>query len=238
MTNDDGFGAPGLAALFAAVRQLGTVHVVAPMAEQSGCSHRLTLRRGLAVHRRHHELYGSCFVLDGTPADCVRLALAELIAEPIDLVVAGINLGANAGVDTYYSGTIAAAREGAIQGVHSISVSQAVRNGVETNWEATSKVAATLIRQLADEPLPGPGFWSVNFPAPLPAEPLRAVHRVPLAQAKMPATFDRLGHPSDGVLEFVSGAYYWDRAVDGACDYGVIRDGGIAVTAIPLFGKF
>ena len=238
ITNDDGYDAPGLVALYRAVRALGTVHVVAPMEEQSGCSHRLTLRGSLHVERRTHELFGVAFAVEGTPADCVRLAAAQLVPGSIDLVVAGINRGANAGVDTYYSGTIAAAREGALQRISSISVSQAVRQGVELDWEATSHVAQLLIPKLAAEDLPGPGFWSLNLPAPLPEDLEGSVQRVPVASAPMPVKFDRLGDGQGARLEYVAGSWYWDRQVDGACDYAVIRDGGIAITAIPLFGRF
>lgn len=238
VTNDDGYDAPGLVALYRAVRALGTVHVVAPMEEQSGCSHRLTLRGSLHVERRTHELFGVAFAVEGTPADCVRLAAAQLVPGSIDLVVAGINRGANAGVDTYYSGTIAAAREGALQRIRSISVSQAVRQGVELDWEATSHAAQLLIPELAAEELPGPGFWSLNLPAPLPKNLEASVQRVPVASAPMPVEFDRLGDGQGDRVEYVAGSWYWDREVDGACDYAVIRDGGIAVTAIPLFGQF
>ena len=238
ITNDDGFDAPGLVALYHAVRALGTVHVVAPREEQSGCSHRLTLRGSLSVERRTHDSFGEGFAVDGTPADCVRLAAAQLVPEPLDLVVAGINRGANAGVDTYYSGTIAAAREGALQRIHAISVSQSVRQGVELDWEATSQAAALLIPKLAAEELPGPGFWSVNLPAPLPDDLEASVRRVPVASAPMPVEFNRQGDGRGEHLEFKAGSWYWDREVDGPCDYAVIRDGGIAVTAIPLFGRF
>ena len=238
ITNDDGFDAPGLVALYRAVRALGTVHVVAPQQEQSGCSHRLTLRGSLRVERRTHELFGDAFAVDGTPADCVRLAVAQLVSDPIDLVVAGINRGANAGVDTYYSGTIAAAREGALQQIHAISVSQAVRQGVELDWEATSRAAERLIPKLAAEELPGPGFWSVNLPAPLPDDVEASVQRVPVASAAMPVEFNQQGDGQGDQLEYMAGSWYWDRNVDGPCDYAVIRDGGVAVTAIPLFGRF
>lgn len=238
LTNDDGYDALGLRAAFQAVKDLGSVHVVAPSRERSACSHTITLRGPIRVERRKHPLYGVSFAVDGTPADCVRLAFSALIERPIDLVVSGINHGANAGVDAFYSGTVAGAREATILGISAIALSQAVRAEVEVNWQATSEVSAALVRELAEERLPGPGFWSVNYPAPIPANPLTRVRRVPPADHPMPMTFDRSESADGETLEFGYGVSYWLREVSGPNDYAVIRDGDIAVTAVPLFGKF
>lgn len=237
LTNDDGYTAPGLRAAFEAVRDLGTVHVVAPSTECSACSHTITLRRTIRVERFVDDLFGTAYSADGSPADCVRLAIAELIEEPIDLVVSGINRGANAGVDTFYSGTIAAAREAAFLGIKAIAVSQAIRKDVELDWKAATDVARRLIKELAAESLPGPGFFSVNLPAPVPREALQQVHRVPVALHPTPLAFDR-SRDGDGHLMFTYGAPYWSRDVNGATDYTVVRDGGIAISAVPLLGKF
>jgi len=238
LTNDDGCDAPGLEAAFRALSGLGRVHVVAPAHEHSGCSHTLTLRRNIAVHRRSHAEFGTVFAVDGTPADCVRLALAELVTEPISLVISGINRGANAGVDHYYSGTVAAAREGAFFGIRSMAISQAVRRELEINWKETGRVARFVLDLLLNEPLPGPGFWSVNLPAPLPSEPAPSIHRVPIAVEAIPNAFTR--HERDGgdLVEFGYGASYWDRPVSEPTDFSVLRDGGIAVSAVPLFVPF
>jgi 5'-nucleotidase len=184
-----------------------------------------------------HERFGTLYAVDGTPADCVRLGVAALIEKPIDLVVAGINAGANAGVDTYYSGTIAGAREAAILGIRAIAVSQALRADVTTDWSAAREVTAALIKELLEEPLPGPGFWSINLPAPIPPDALDHIHRVPIASHPMPMKFDQ-AERHDGRMEFAYGASYWLREVSAPSDYSVIRDGGISVTAIPLFGRF
>lgn len=237
LTNDDGLNASGLRAAFDALSPLGEVVVVAPGSERSSCSHAITVGRPITVRPVRHEVFGEAFAVDGTPADCVRLAKAALLPQPIDLVVSGINQGANAGVDTYYSGTIAAAREAAILGLQAIAVSQARRAGLPTDWPAASKVTGPLIKQLITETLPGPGFWSVNLPVPVPPDVDNRVHRVPTASHAMPMQFDRT-EQDDGRMEFAYGASYWLREVAGPSDYSVIRDGGVAVTAIPLFGRF
>lgn len=237
LTNDDGYDAPGLVSAFNALKPLGTIHVVAPVVECSACSHTITLRRSMTVERRRHELFGEAFAVSGSPADCVRLAIAELIEEPIDLVVSGINRGANAGVDTYYSGTVAAAREAAFLGLKAIAVSQAIREDVEIDWNVATQTARGLARQLAAEPLPGPGFWNVNFPSPLTPDACDRVQRVPVAAHPVPLAFDRT-EDGNGNASFTYQSPYWSRDAGGTTDYTVIRDGGIAVSAIPVPGKF
>lgn len=238
LTNDDGCDAPGLLAGFRALGDFGTVHVVAPISERSACSHAITLKRPISVERREHEEFGVVFAVDGTPADCVRLAFARLIDDPIDLVISGINRGANAGVDTFYSGTIAGAREAAILGINAISVSHAVRSEVPIDWTRAAEVTASLIRELTRERLPGPGFWSVNLPSPIPEDAASRVRRVPVAAHPMPMKFDRSDDGDGRVMEFGYGASYWLRDASGPNDYNTIREGDIAVTAIPLFGRF
>jgi 5'-nucleotidase len=238
LTNDDGHDAPGLATAFDALSGLGTVHIVAPRAERSACSHTISLSGPISVERITHERFGTVYAVDGTPADCVRLAMAELLEGPIGLVVAGINRGANAGVDIFYSGTIAGAREAAILGIPAIAVSQALRPDVETDWPSAGAAAGELVRDLLKEPLPGPGFWSINLPAPIPSDPQRHVQRVPVALDPVPLVFERSGLSDGRMMEFAYGRAYWVRDVSEPTDYSVVRDGGIAVSAIPLYGRF
>jgi len=238
LTNDDGIDAPGLRAAYDAICDLATVHVVAPSSERSACSHTITLRRPITVERVEHDHFGSSFSVDGTPADCVRLAFGALFEKPIHLVVSGINQGANAGVDTFYSGTVAGAREAAILGAHAIAFSQALRREVKVDWPRARATTRWLAEELLEESLPGPGFWNVNFPAPIPNDPAAHVRRVPVASHPMPMTFDRKEHDDGRILQFGYGASYWLREVTGPSDYSVIRDGKIAVTGIPLYGRF
>jgi 5'-nucleotidase len=238
LTNDDGCDAPGLASAFDALAELGTVHIVAPKAEQSACSHTISLYRPITVEAMTRERFGRIHSVDGTPADCVRLAVAKLLDGPIDLVVAGINLGANAGVDTFYSGTIAGAREAAMLGIPAIAVSQAVRSKVETDWAAASRVTADLVRELHREALPGPGFWSINLPAPIPPEPHKHVHRVPIATEPVLPGFEHIDSVDGRVQRFGYERGYWGREVSEPTDYSVVRAGGIAVSPVPLWGSF
>jgi 5'-nucleotidase len=239
ITNDDGYDAEGLVAAYRAIRSLGTVHVVAPITQRSACSHKITLSGPITVRKIGLEALGKeIYAVDGTPADCVRLAAEELIAEPIDLVISGINAGANAGVDTFYSGTIAGAREGAILSIRSIAISQAVRRPTPIDWGRTTEAATLLLEKLAFEELPGPGFLSVNLPARIPENIADNVHRVPVALDPMPMKFARRALDAGSLLEFDYGQNYWHRNTASPTDYSVVRDGGISIAAIPLVGRF
>ncbi len=237
LTNDDGYDAAGLQAAYEGLSALGRVHVVVPQSERSACSHTIALRGPITVQRRTHAVYGASHAVDGSPADCVRVAVGALIPGRIDLCVSGINHGANAGVDTFYSGTVAGAREAAILGIRAIALSQARRGQTDIDWKSAGALTRLLTEELMKEPLPGPGFWNVNFPMPIPQEPSKHMRRVPVALHPMPMSFDRRSG-DDGVLHFDFGSSYWQRESTDACDYSVLREGGIPISAIPLQGRF
>jgi len=125
VTNDDGILAPGLAALHAAVADMGEVQIVAPASPQSAAGHGITVTGPLATERVHvsNRFWGVCVA--GRPADCVKLAMHELMDAPAELVLSGINPGANVGVNVLYSGTVAAAAEGAMLGARAVAFSMA-----------------------------------------------------------------------------------------------------------------
>lgn len=238
LTNDDGYEAPGIQAAFEAVSGLGTVHVVAPRRQCSACSHQITLRRPITAERSIDDRMGPIWIVDGTPADCVRLGIAELVPSPIDLVVAGINSGANCGVDVYYSGTVAAAREGAIASLRSIALSHATNGEVDVDWSAAANICAAIIRNLMGEALAGKGFWSVNLPVRLTSDAADRIQRVPVSPQPTPMQFERTEHHDGKTLEFNYDGPYWSRETTGRCDYDVVRNGGISISTLPLFAEF
>ena len=142
VTNDDGVHAPGIKALAGALAQLGEVHVVAPDREVSACAQSLTLKHPLRAEKIQEQVYS----VDGTPADCVNLALVKLLPRRPDLVVSGINRGANLGEDVFYSGTVGGAREGTFFRVPSIAVSLAVRT--ESDFTQAAAVSVKLARMV------------------------------------------------------------------------------------------
>ena len=159
VTNDDGWDAPGLAALKALAERLGEVYVVAPREPHSGTGHRVTTDSPLVLA----ETAPRDFTLTGTPADCVRVAISTLFPQ-IDCVLAGINRGGNLGADIFMSGTVAAAREAALLGRPGIAISQYLRKGPLLDWQRSGELALPVIQELVAAPRIGRGYWNVNLP--------------------------------------------------------------------------
>ena len=161
LTNDDGIDEPGLATLERLCGPLGETIVVAPATAQSGISHQLTEHEELRVEQRGPNR----FAVYGTPADCARLALREL-ARDASWLIAGINAGANLGMDTYVSGTVAAAREATIHSCPALALSQYQRRFASIDWERCERRASSVLRRVLEH-APGRGaFWNANLPHP------------------------------------------------------------------------
>ena len=158
LSNDDGYFAPGLAVLADAVRQIAHIDVVAPERDRSGASNSLTLSRPLRLQRTANGFY----YVDGTPTDCVHLAITGLLTQEPDIVVAGINHGANLGDDVIYSGTVAAAMEGRFLGLPAIAVSLVGKQG--THFATAARVVLELLDKLKSHPLPADTILNVNVP--------------------------------------------------------------------------
>ena len=159
VTNDDGWDAPGLAALKTLAGKFGEVFVLAPKDPHSYAGHRVTTDCPLVLA----ETGAQEFTLTGTPADCVRVAVTTLFPD-IDWVLAGINRGGNLGADLFTSGTVAAVREAALLGRPGIAVSQYIRRGVALDWERSGELALPVIAQLMAEGCPSKEYWNVNLP--------------------------------------------------------------------------
>jgi 5'-nucleotidase len=159
VTNDDGHFSPGIHALARALAPLGEVTIVAPAAEASAVGHALTLRRPLRLERIDKRVYS----VDGTPTDCVNIAIDEVLEGKPDLVVSGINKGLNIGDDVTYSGTVAGALEGALLGYQAIAVSLQFTHA-KWDFRPAARVAAALAKGLLKKPLPGRTFLNINVP--------------------------------------------------------------------------
>jgi 5'-nucleotidase len=158
VSNDDGYFAPGISVLAEALARCAEVTVVAPERDRSGASNSLTLDRPLSVRRAAN---GYIYV-NGTPTDCVHLAVTGLLEELPDVVVSGINYGANMGDDTIYSGTVAAATEGFLLGIPSIAISLVAEGG--GHFETAARIACELVQRFAERPLDQPMLLNVNVP--------------------------------------------------------------------------
>lgn len=158
LSNDDGYFAPGLAALAAALQNQGQIEVVAPERDRSGASNSLTLDRPLSLKRAPSGFH----YVNGTPTDCVHLAVTGMLATPPDWVFSGINHGANMGDDTIYSGTVAAATEAYLLGIPAVAISLVKRSG--GHFDTAAQVALDLVERLRREPIRGAVLLNVNVP--------------------------------------------------------------------------
>ena len=164
VSNDDGYFAPGITLLAEALRQMGEVTVVAPERDRSGASNSLTLDRPLTVRRAPNGY----FSVNGTPTDCVHIAVTGLLDFTPDLIVSGVNLGANMGDDTIYSGTVAAAAEGYLLGIPSVAIS--LTSKVGEHFESAIGIALQIVERLRRSPIKEPLLLNVNVPDVEPAK--------------------------------------------------------------------
>jgi 5'-nucleotidase len=223
LTNDDGIDAPGLGALLTAARSLGEPVVVAPTIAHSGCSHRVTTDGPIRVERRPAGL-----AVEGTPADCVRIALHDIVPDAA-WVLSGINAGGNLGADVWHSGTVAAVREAVLHGWPGVAVSHYKKKGMAFDWERAAGWTLLVLRELLALPREEGVFWNVNLPHVEVGAPDPEVIYCPLDPAPLPLTFRR-----DGDLWHYVGDYHSRRRAPGA-DVDVCFRGRIAVTRLRLF---
>ena len=225
LTNDDGVEAPGLAALREATRGLVGCRVMAPLGPQSGCGHVVTNHRPIAVVERPDGQLS----VDGTPADCVRLAIHRL--GDVAWVLSGINAGGNLGADLHHSGTVAAVREAAIHGIPGIAVSHYIARGRAIDWDRAARWTAALLPDLMARP-PEPGtFWNVNLPHPEPGGPEPDVVYCPVDTSPLPLAF----REEPGGLVYCGD--YQRRARRPSSDVDVCFGGRIAVSKVHVMAS-
>jgi 5'-nucleotidase len=226
ISNDDGYFAPGIMAMAEALRPMVDVTVVAPERDRSGASNSLTLDRPLSIRRSENGF----FCVNGTPTDCVHLAVTGFLDFQPDIVVSGINLGQNMGDDTLYSGTVAAAMEGFLLGIPSIAMSLASRDAAFLPTAA--RVIADLVARFKAEPPRQPVLLNVNVP-PRPYESLGAFEVTRLGKR----------HKAEPVIKTVSPrneTVYWVGAAGPAADAGpgtdfyALAQGRVAITPLQI----
>jgi 5'-nucleotidase len=206
VSNDDGYFSPGIALLAEQLATLGKVTVVAPERDRSGASNSLTLDRPLSVRRAANGF----FFVNGTPTDCVHLAVTGLLDFQPDMVVSGINLGANMGDDTIYSGTVAAATEGFLLGIPSLAVSLAGKEA--RHLESAATVARQLVERFGRTPFGQPVLLNVNVPD-VSAESLGALEVTRLGRRHKAEPVEKTRTPRGETA-------YWIGAAGGAADAG------------------
>jgi len=204
LTNDDGIDAPGLGALYRAIRSLGEVHVIAPSKVQSATSHAVTFHRPVAVRPQRvtcpttGESFEG-FAVAGRPADCVKIGLAHLVKQPVDLVISGMNSGANVGINTIYSGTVAAAREAAFIGTPAIAVSLHIGDRKHIQWDVAAGHARRVIDQIVAAPLARHTLLNLNIPI-LDVHQPRGLKVVPVSTSPIIDTYHHTRDAEGGSL--------------------------------------
>ena len=224
LSNDDGYFSPGIARLAEVLADVAEITVVAPERDRSGASNSLTLDRPLSVKRAAN---GFLFV-NGTPTDCVHLAVTGLLDHLPDMVVSGINLGANMGDDTIYSGTVAAATEGYLLGIPALSVSLASKVG--RHFDTAARVSLEMVERLQRVPVSGPVLLNINVPD-LAYDQLRGIEVTRLGKR----------HKAEPVIKEVNPrqeTVYWVGPAGGAQDAGAGTDfnavAALRVSVTPL----
>jgi 5'-nucleotidase len=231
LTNDDGIYAPGLRALLPELRKLGEVIVVAPATEQSAVGHSVTLTTPLVVQEvLDEERRAMGWAVEGRPADCVKLALRELLPRPPDLIVSGLNAGSNAGINVLYSGTVAAAIEGAFFRRTSIACSLEYTKLKPLDFPRGADLARRVIEQILAQGPPEGTLFNINIPSP-ERGPIRGIRAVPQNVAAYVETYDRRIDPRGRM-------YFWTNP-DYRCpdphpdsDVTALAEGWITVTPL------
>lgn len=226
VTNDDGIASPGIHAVAAALRTLGDVWIVAPDRERTAVGHAVTLHKPLRISKMAPRV----FMVNGTPVDCVNLALVKILPGPPALIVSGINRGVNLGDDVMYSGTVSGALEGTILGIPSVAVSQ---EGEETfRFEVGARYAARVAAQVLQHGLPAETILNVNIPD-VPLRAIRGVKVTCLSRRRFNNPIVEKVDPRGRKYYWIAGTRQsWSRQQDA--DHEALERGMVSVTPIHL----
>jgi len=226
VSNDDGYLATGIQVLAEALSAVATVTVVAPDRNRSGASNSLTLDRPLRINQPSEKVY----CVEGTPTDSVHAAITGLLDQPADMVISGINEGANLGDDVLYSGTVAAAMEGRFLGLPAIAVSLVLGEG--RHYETAARVVTELLDRMQSEPLPADTILNVNVPD-LPYEELAGFEATRLGHRKRAEALIRDTDPRGRPLFWIGPAGTEEDAGPGT-DFHAVRRGKVSITPLQV----
>ena len=226
LSNDDGYFAPGLECLARQLATIAEVTVVAPERDRSGASNSLTLDRPLRLRRAANGFH----YVNGTPTDCVHLAVTGMLDQQPDMVVSGINSGANMGDDTIYSGTVAAATEGFLLGIPAIAISLTGHNLV--NYETAARVAASLVQRFAAQTHTHPWLLNVNVPD-VPFDALQGYEVTRLGKRHKAEPVVKASDPHGGAVYWVGAAGKAQDAGEGT-DFHAISQQRVSITPLQI----
>jgi 5'-nucleotidase len=230
LTNDDGIYAKGLSALYHELSKDADCLIVAPEVEQSAVGHAITVFRPLMVRPARKDGNFLGYAVAGTPADCVKIGIRELSDRPVDLVVSGINRGANVGINVIYSGTVSAATEGAIMGVPSMAVSLDSFDGnadFSVAAKFARKIAAFMVKEHPLKHVP----MNINVPA-LPETEIKGVVVTRQGRARLIESYERRVDPRENIYYWLTGETKLSAHEDPHSDACVLRQGMITITPV------
>ena len=226
LSNDDGYFSPGIEHLARTLSAIADITVVAPERDRSGASNSLTLDRPLSLKQSANGFY----YVNGTPTDCVHLAVTGMLDEVPDMVVSGINNGANMGDDTIYSGTVAAATEGYLLGVPSVAVSLCSKAGA--HYETAARVALEVVEMIRRRQSGDPVLLNVNVPD-VPYEALRGTMVTRLGKRHKAESVVRMVTPRNETVYWVGAAGEAQDAGEGT-DFHAVSDGRVSITPLQV----
>ena len=226
LSNDDGYFAPGILALAEALDGLGEIVVVAPEQNRSGASNSLTLDRPVSLKQAANGFY----FVNGTPTDCVHLAVTGMLDYLPDIIVSGINHGANMGDDTIYSGTVAAATEGFLLGIPSIAISLTSFEG--NHFDTAGRIARELVERFLSDPIREPVLLNVNVPD-IPYDDLGGTEVTRLGRRHKAEPVVRMRSPRNDTVYWVGAAGAAAEAGPGT-DFNAIERGSVSITPLQV----
>ncbi len=227
ISNDDGIHAPGITALIEVAKEFGDVTIVAPDSAQSGMGHAISIGKPLRIYQESMPFKLTGYAVSGTPADCVKIATGVLMDRDPDIILSGINHGENSSVSSIYSGTLSAAREGALQGIPSIGFSLC-NYSHEAEMATAKEIVKIVLKEALDRPLPGGDLLNVNIPD-LPLNELKGIKISRQAMGRWVEEFDERTDPYGRKYYWLTGNFaLTDRGED--TDIFALRHGYVSVT--------
>lgn len=228
LTNDDGIAAPGLNALYNVISKFYPVEIVAPESEQSAVGHAITIYNPLRVKKIFHGDNFFGYAVNGTPADCVKIAVKAILKKPPRLLISGINLGANIGTNLIYSGTVSAATEATIFNIPSFAISLTTR--IEPDFSFAAEFALKTAQLIFKNGLPERTTINVNIPA-VPKSKIAGVRVVKQGKSRVVEKFDKRMDPAGNTYYWMAGEMRTDEDDENA-DEGTIRQNMVSITPI------
>jgi 5'-nucleotidase len=230
ITNDDGIDSPGILALVQALKNIGNVTVIAPDRQQSAVGHALTVSAPLRAvpFQRDGDLFG--FAINGTPADCVKLGVSTLLETKPDLVVSGINHGANTAVNVMYSGTVSAATEAMMIGIPALAVSL-TSFSLEADMSGAAEYAAKVAANMLNWDIPIDTILNMNVPA-IPKEDIKGMRITRLSNSYWDDSYDSRKDPMGREYHWIVGTYRVPEEADIETDDGAVRNGWVSLTPV------